>query len=163
MLILAFNSPPSWYFWFLAKVALLKVFQRLKNCQHTSLHGPTLTGASFAPTSVAENPTIAIFQRTIQENNYSNKTCMYVHDLYCTKPHLSKCKGVVSKNKILIFYRPSCSYFSFLAKMALLKVVHPLKIYQNTKFHDRTLTGASLASTSKVWMSTISEWLQLRH
>jgi hypothetical protein len=28
----------------------------------------------------------------------------------------------------------------------LLKVVHPLKIYQYTKFHGPTLTGASFAS-----------------
>jgi hypothetical protein len=40
--------------------------------------------------------------------------------------------------------------FLFLTKMALLKVVHPLKIYQYTKFHGPTLTGASFASTSEV-------------
>jgi hypothetical protein len=34
--------------------------------------------------------------------------------------------------------------------MVLLKVVHPLKIYQYTKFHGPTLTGASFASTSEV-------------
>jgi hypothetical protein len=32
--------------------------------------------------------------------------------------------------------------------MVLLKVVHALKIYQYTKFHGPTLTGASFASTS---------------
>jgi len=51
---------------------------------------------------------------------------------------------------ILKFNRPPCSYFSFFAKMVLLKVVHPLKIYQNTKFHGPTLTGTSFAPTSKV-------------
>jgi hypothetical protein len=35
-------------------------------------------------------------------------------------------------------------------EMVLLKVVHPLKIYQYTKFHGPTLTGASFASTSEV-------------
>jgi hypothetical protein len=30
--------------------------------------------------------------------------------------------------------------------MVLLKVVHPLKIYQETKFHGPTLTGASFES-----------------
>jgi hypothetical protein len=34
--------------------------------------------------------------------------------------------------------------------MVFLKVVHPLKIYQYTKFHGPTLTGASFASTSEV-------------
>jgi hypothetical protein len=33
--------------------------------------------------------------------------------------------------------------------MALLKVVHPMKIYENAKFYGPTLTGASFASTSK--------------
>jgi hypothetical protein len=37
-----------------------------------------------------------------------------------------------------------------LTKIVLLKVVHPLKIYQYTKFHGPTLTGASFASTSEV-------------
>jgi hypothetical protein len=41
-------------------------------------------------------------------------------------------------------------YFLFLTKMVLLKVVHPSKIYQYTKFHGPTLTGASFASTSEV-------------
>jgi hypothetical protein len=35
-------------------------------------------------------------------------------------------------------------------KNGLLKVVHPLKIYQYTKFHVPTLTGASFAPTSEV-------------
>jgi hypothetical protein len=30
-----------------------------------------------------------------------------------------------------------------------------LKIYQYTEFHGPTLTGASFASTSEVWMSAI--------
>jgi hypothetical protein len=32
---------------------------------------------------------------------------------------------------ILTFKRPPCSYFLFLTKMVLLKVVHPLKFYKN--------------------------------
>jgi hypothetical protein len=35
-------------------------------------------------------------------------------------------------------------------KTGLLKAVHPLKIYQYTKFHGPTLTGASFASNSEV-------------
>jgi hypothetical protein len=34
--------------------------------------------------------------------------------------------------------------------MVSLKVVHPLKIYQFSKFNGSTLTGASFASTSEV-------------
>jgi hypothetical protein len=37
-------------------------------------------------------------------------------------------------------------FFVFLTKMILLKVVHPVKIYQYTKFHVATLTGASFAN-----------------
>jgi hypothetical protein len=33
--------------------------------------------------------------------------------------------------------------------MALLKVVHPLKIYQNTEFHGPTFSGGSLHSPQK--------------
>jgi hypothetical protein len=40
--------------------------------------------------------------------------------------------------------------FFVFEKMVLLKVVHPLKIYEYTTFHGPTLTGASLASTSEV-------------
>jgi hypothetical protein len=47
--------------------------------------------------------------------------------------------------------------------MVSLKVVHPLKIYQNTKCHGSTLTRASFTSTSKVRTSAILEWLKLRH
>jgi hypothetical protein len=39
--------------------------------------------------------------------------------------------------------------------MVVLKVVHPLKIYQYTKFDGRTLTGASFASTSEDRTSAI--------
>jgi hypothetical protein len=35
-------------------------------------------------------------------------------------------------------------------KVVFLKVVHPLKIYQHTKFYDTTLTGANIAYTSEV-------------
>jgi hypothetical protein len=51
---------------------------------------------------------------------------------------------------ILTFNRLPCSYFLFLTKVVLLEVVHPLKIYQNTKFQDPVLTGASFAFTSVV-------------
>jgi hypothetical protein len=47
--------------------------------------------------------------------------------------------------------------------MVSLKVVHPLRIYQNKKFHGPTLIGASFTSTSKVLTSAILERLQLRH
>jgi hypothetical protein len=50
----------------------------------------------------------------------------------------------------------------FLTKMVLLKVVHPLNIYQYTKFYGPMLTDASFASTSEVWTSAILEWLKVR-
>jgi hypothetical protein len=42
-----------------------------------------------------------------------------------------------------------------LAKVVLLKVLHPLKVYHNTELYSSTFTGASFASTSEVWMSVI--------
>jgi hypothetical protein len=50
---------------------------------------------------------------------------------------------------------------AFFAKLVLLKVVHPLQIYQQTKFHGPVLTGASFASNPVVSTSTILEWLKL--
>jgi hypothetical protein len=41
-------------------------------------------------------------------------------------------------------------FFFILSKVVLLKIVHPLKVYQNTNFYGPTLTGACFASTSIV-------------
>jgi hypothetical protein len=85
---------------------------------------------------------------------------------YYTEVHLSKCNGswVVSTEQTMNFNIQTAImiYFLFLKKMVLLKVVHPLKIYQYTKFHCPMLTGASFASTSDVWTSAILEWLKVR-
>jgi hypothetical protein len=50
--------------------------------------------------------------------------------------------------RILTFNRPPCSHFWILAKVALFKFVHTLKICQRTKFYGSTLTGASFAQTN---------------
>jgi hypothetical protein len=73
---------------------------------------------------------------------------------YYTKIHMSKCNGpwVVSTEKNMNFHIQTAAmfvFFLFLTKMVLLKVVHPLKIYQHTKF-------------SEIWTSAILEWLKLR-
>jgi spore cortex formation protein SpoVR/YcgB (stage V sporulation) len=34
-----------------------------------------------------------IYKSTVKQNNDSDKTCRYVHNLYCTEVHLSKCNG----------------------------------------------------------------------
>jgi hypothetical protein len=85
---------------------------------------------------------------------------------YYTKVHLSKCNGswIVSTEQTMNFNIQTAAMFVFLllTKMVKLKVVHPLKIYQYTKFHGHTLTGASFANTSKVWTSAILEWLKIR-
>jgi hypothetical protein len=47
--------------------------------------------------------------------------------------------------------------------MVLIKVVHPLKIYQYKKFHGPTLTDASFASILEVRTSAILEWLKVRN
>jgi hypothetical protein len=73
---------------------------------------------------------------------------------YYTKVHLSKCNGsrVVSTKRTINFNIQTAAMFVFLflTKMVLLKVVHPLKVYQYSKFHGPTLIGASFASTSEV-------------
>jgi hypothetical protein len=86
---------------------------------------------------------------------------------YYTKLHLSKCNGswVVATKQNTNFNIQTAAifvFFLFLTKMVSLKVVHPLKIYQYTKFHVPMLTGASFASTSEVWTSAILEWLKVR-
>jgi hypothetical protein len=85
---------------------------------------------------------------------------------YYTKVHLlsAKVHELSPQNKlwILTFNLPPCSYFLFLTKMVSLKVVHPLKVYQYTKYHVPTLTGASFTSISDVWTSAILEWLKVR-
>jgi hypothetical protein len=40
--------------------------------------------------------------------------------------------------------RPPCSYFWFLERVMSLNILHPLKIYQHTKFHSPMLTRESL-------------------
>jgi hypothetical protein len=82
---------------------------------------------SACPNITSKFRTIAIYKNLVKENNNSNKTCRFVHDLHCAKLNLShnKCNGtrVVAKNKILIliFNRPQRSYF--FAKMVLLNVL----------------------------------------
>jgi hypothetical protein len=43
------------------------------------------------------------------------------------------------KYEFLTFNHPPCSYFLILAKVVLLKVFHPPKICQNTKFYGPKL------------------------
>jgi hypothetical protein len=73
---------------------------------------------------------------------------------YYTKVHLSKYNGscIVSTKQTMNFniQLAAMFVFLFLTKMFLLKFVHPLKIYQYTKFHGPTLNGASFESTSDV-------------
>jgi hypothetical protein len=64
---------------------------------------------------------------------------------------------------ILNFNSPPCFHYSFFAKVVSLKVVYPLRIYQNVTLHGPTLIGVNFTSTPKVWTSAILEWLQLQH
>jgi hypothetical protein len=106
------------------------------------------------------NFTITIFKRSIKENNNSNKSCRQIHDLSL---HKTLCKWnsswIVSIKQTVDFkFQPPAILFFFIF---LLNIVHPLKIYNHTKFHGSTFTSKSFASTSEVWMSTILEWLKL--
>jgi hypothetical protein len=86
----------------------------------------------------------------------------------CIKLCLSKCKSswvVAVKQNVNVKYQPPAMFVSFLfcTKKVFLKVLCPLKIYQNTEFYGPMLSGISFSFTSEVWMSTILEWLQLQH
>jgi hypothetical protein len=85
---------------------------------------------------------------------------------YFSEVQLSKCNGswVVSTKQTMNFKIQTAAMFVFFVfdKNGLLKVIHCLKIYQYTKLHGPTLTGASFASTSEVWTSAILEWLKIR-
>jgi hypothetical protein len=86
---------------------------------------------------------------------------------HCTKLRLSKCTDswvdAVKKNADFNYEPPSMFVFLVFRKIVSLKVILPLKGYQNIKFHGSTLTRASFASTSEVWTSAVLEWLQLQH
>jgi hypothetical protein len=87
---------------------------------------------------------------------------------HCIKLRLSECNGslvVVIKQKVNFKYKPPAMFvfFFIFEKIALLKVVHPLKIYHNTKFSGPTLSDANFAITSEVWTSVILDLLQLQH
>jgi hypothetical protein len=78
---------------------------------------------------------------------------------YYTKIHLSKCNGswVVSTKQTMNFNIQTAAIFAFFVfdKNGLVRIVHPLNIYQYTNLHGPTLTDASFASTSEVWTSAI--------
>jgi hypothetical protein len=57
-----------------------------------------------------------------------------VQELSSEPTFLSPCYEML----ILNFNRPPCSHFSFFAEVVSLKVVHHMKIYQNTEFHGPT-------------------------
>jgi hypothetical protein len=119
---------------------------------------------SVYPNIISKFRTIAIFNKNcVKQNNDSNKCpwSLTIPKFICLSATVHE---LSPQNKlwILTFKRPPCSYFLFLTKTVLLKVVHPLKIYQYTTFYGPTLTGTSLASTSDVWTSVILEWLKVR-
>jgi hypothetical protein len=75
---------------------------------------------------------------------------------YCTILHLSKCNSSwavsIKQNKNFNFQLPSTFIFLVFQKTVKLKVIHPSKICQNTKWHGPMVTGASSAFTSDVCM-----------
>jgi hypothetical protein len=78
--------------------------------------------------------------------------------VHCKKRRLSKCNGswvVAIKQTVNFKYQPPTMFvfFLFYAKIVLLKVVHPLNTYQNTKFHNPLLSDTRFAFTSEVWTS----------
>jgi hypothetical protein len=72
---------------------------------------------------------------------------------YYTKLNLSNFMSCFHKTKCKFLLSDALhirSFFFNFRKCCLIKIVHRFKIYQHTKFHGPTLTGASFASTSEV-------------
>jgi hypothetical protein len=73
---------------------------------------------------------------------------------HCTKLCLCNSSGswVVSiKQNVNFKFQPPTVFVLLVSRKSdLLKVVHPLKIYQNKKFHGPMLTGEHFAHISKV-------------
>jgi hypothetical protein len=72
----------------------------------------------------------------------------------CTKLSLSKCNSlwvVAIKQNANFKYQPTAMFvFSFFAKIVLLEVVHPLKIYQSAQFHGpASSSGTNFTSPQK--------------
>jgi hypothetical protein len=101
---------------------------------------------SVCPNITSKFRTTTVFKSSAKENNGYNKICRYIHD--GTKLHLSKSNGswVVSTKPNFKFQQPVMFVFLVFRKSDL--VVHPLKIYQHTKFYGPALTGENFASTS---------------
>jgi hypothetical protein len=98
---------------------------------------------------------IAIFKSFVKQNNDTNKT--YVHDLLLYQTSLVLVSAMVHKLPPFFicmninFQQPSIfMFFLFFIKTVLLKVVHPLEIYQHAKYNGPTLPGESFVSTLEV-------------
>jgi hypothetical protein len=81
---------------------------------------------------------------------------------YYAEVHLYKCNGnwVVTINQNMNFNFHPAATFAHVLKMILFKVVHPLNIYEHTKFNDPMLT---IAPTSEIWRSTTLQRMEVRN
>jgi hypothetical protein len=114
-------QPPAIFVFFIfllfaAKVVLLKVVYPLKICQHTKYHGPTLTGQIFHPPQQFENPTIAIFKRSVKKIIIQTNLVGMSMISHCTRLRLYKCNGswVVSLKQNVRFNLELTAMFLFL-------------------------------------------------
>jgi hypothetical protein len=109
---------------------------------------------SVYPNITSKFGTIVILKTASNKIMFQIKLAGLSMIFYYTKVHLSKCNSsrVVSTKQTMNFNIQLTAMFVFFVfnKNVLLKVVHPLKISQKTKFHVPTLTGASFASISEV-------------
>jgi hypothetical protein len=116
-----FNFQPPAIFIFLVfhKSCLIENSHHLKICQHTKFLVPTLIGASFACTPVVWTSHHCHVQKSVKENNDSNKTHRYGHDLSLCQLCVSATAHKLStfnKMWILNFDHLPCWYFSFFTK-----------------------------------------------
>jgi hypothetical protein len=86
---------------------------------------------------------ITMFKSFVKENNNSDKTCRYVHDLLLHKASSVKLQQFVNlsikQNMNFKIQAPATSILFGFHKYGTIKIIHPLKVYEPTKMswsHD---------------------------
>jgi hypothetical protein len=109
--------------------------------------------------------TIAIFKSFVEENNDSDKTCRWIHNLLCqmsfvwVEPFMSTVHETEYE-----FQLPDARHFVCFGchKKGLIKIYSSFQDVSACKCYGVTLSGESFTSTSEVWTTAILEWLKLR-
>jgi hypothetical protein len=163
MWILNFNLPPCSYIWIVAEVVILKVVHPLKICQHTNFYGPTLTGASFASSSVVWK----FHHRHIQKGSLKKTVTQIILigmsiTFHCTKLRLRKCNGswvvAIKQNVNFKYLSPAIFvFFSVFRKNGFITCCSSSEYLSEYKI---SWSYWSFAFISDIWISPTLEWLR---